>query len=125
MMLYLPAADDAISPSCSCKINFQTFLQTQAHNFLAYLCVHTHSSFCVWLCFCVCVHVCICVCQLYAGMHVLVRSVSVCEIGHVRMDFLNSSFQILVPMHFCNNLLLSHYTFFHAVCPVVSLENIS
>ena len=108
-----------------CKINSQTFLQTQAHNLIAYLCVHTHSWFCVWLCFSVCVHVCIFVCQLYTGMHVLVRRVSVCELGHVRMDFPNSSLQFLVPMHFCNILLLSHHTFFHAVCPVVSLENIS
>jgi hypothetical protein len=61
----------------------------------------------------------VCLCHVYKSMHLQVRRVSMCETRLANMDFSTSSFQVLMPMQFCNSLLLSHYTFFHAVCSVV------
>ena len=103
----------------------QNKLPTLSTNTGSYLpcmfkCIH-NSWFCVWLCFCICVHLCMCMCQLYTSMYMLVGSVSVCEPRLASMGFSTSSFQILMPMQFCNNLLVSHHSFFHAVCLVVLL----
>jgi len=61
----------------------------------------------------------VCLCHMYKNMHLPVQRVSVCDTWLANMDFSTSSLQVLMPMQFCNNLLLSHHTFFHAVCSVV------
>ena len=110
--------------SC-CRINYKHCLQTQAHNVLAYSCVHIHSYVCVYVfisayvftCVCVyvnCIQACTCRCEGWAYVNQWLRA----------WIFSTSSLNVLVPMQFCNNLLLSHHTFFHAVFRVVSLENV-
>jgi len=44
-----------------------------------------------------------CLCHVYKSMHLQVQRVSVCETQLTNMDFITTSFQVLMPMQFCKS----------------------
>ena len=86
-----------------------------------FMCAHTFMILCVALFLCMCARVYFCMSTVHRHARAGAEGERVWNRAS-RMEFPNSSFQILVPMHFCNNILLSHDTF---TCPLFAVSHIA